>query len=88
MIIPIKVVGSDVTRQNGNGCGTAASETERMGEQSSINDVPQWSMVELQGELVSNDPLSGQALGSMRLENVSCVVFTFLDADTMLGRYE
>lgn len=33
--------------------------------------VPLWSMVELQGELVSKDPLSGQPLGSMTSENVS-----------------
>lgn len=33
--------------------------------------VPLWSMVELQGELISKDPLSGQSLGSMTSENVS-----------------
>lgn len=33
--------------------------------------VPEWSMVELQGELVSKDPMSGQPLGSMTYENVS-----------------
>lgn len=33
--------------------------------------VPEWSMVELQGELISKDPMSGQALGSMTSENVS-----------------
>ncbi|CAN0072155.1 unnamed protein product [Ectocarpus sp. 8 AP-2014] len=31
--------------------------------------VPLWSMVELQGELISKDPLSGQPLGSMTSEN-------------------
>eukprot|EP00904_Undaria_pinnatifida_P007788 jgi/Undpi1/4139/HiC_scaffold_16.g07506.m1 len=31
--------------------------------------VPQWSMVELQGELISKDALSGQSLGSMTFEN-------------------
>ncbi|CAM9302825.1 unnamed protein product [Discosporangium mesarthrocarpum] len=31
--------------------------------------VPQWSMVELQGEVVSTNPLSGQHLGNMTFEN-------------------
>lgn len=32
-------------------------------------EVPQWSMVELQGELLSKDKLSGQAIGSMTVDN-------------------
>lgn len=56
-----------------------ASSDAREDEKKSTNEqvktagvcVPQWSMVELQGELISKDPLSGQPLGSMTSENVS-----------------
>lgn len=82
MIIPVKV---------DRGCGDAEKEAAVAGVSGSSDagrehnniqkgdsdgmSVPQWSMVELQGELISKEPLSGQSLGKMTFENVSaCVV--------------
>ncbi|CAM9931647.1 unnamed protein product [Scytosiphon promiscuus] len=64
MIIPVTIdeaASSDARRHGG-------SKTDEQTETSGVC-VPQWSMVELQGELISKDPLSGQPLGSMTSEN-------------------
>lgn len=66
MIIPVtidKVAISDAREDESNGTDSHAKTAGVC--------VPQWSMVELQGELISKDPLSGQPLGSMTSENVS-----------------
>lgn len=62
MIIPVKI--DKVAEAIAN--VAAKGENEKSGI-----SVPQWSMVELQGELISKEPLSGQALGSVTIENVS-----------------
>lgn len=65
MIIPLKI---------DRGQGVAGEEAQgRKDEQERKKGVcvPEWSMVELQGELISKEALSGQSLGSMTFENVS-----------------
>lgn len=80
MIIPVRIdkaaaetaaregTGSDNNGDGGGGQMTATAENNNKGV-----CVPEWSMVELQGELICKDPLSGQPLGSMTSENVSGV---------------
>lgn len=64
MIIPVKI--DEVT-------GASAKGSKEDGQEKRKGlSVPQWSMVELQGELISKGPLSGQDVGSMSSENVSC----------------
>lgn len=68
MIIPVSIDKAAETAARGG-----ASEED--GQMTTIETkegvcVPEWSMVELQGELVCKDPLSGQPLGSMTSENV------------------
>ncbi|CAM9883676.1 unnamed protein product [Pylaiella littoralis] len=67
MIIPVSIDKAAETAARGG-----ASEED--GQMTTIETkegvcVPEWSMVELQGELVCKDPLSGQPLGSMTSEN-------------------
>ena len=65
MIIPLKI-----DRVEG-AAGEEAQGLKDVQESKKGVCVPQWSMVELQGELISKNTLSGQSLGSMKLENVS-----------------
>lgn len=65
MIIPLKI---------DRGEGVAGEEPQGRKDEQERNKgvcVPEWSMVELQGELISKEALSGQSLGSMTFENVS-----------------
>lgn len=65
MIIPLKI-----DRVEGS-AGREAQGSKDGQEKKKGVYVPQWSMVELQGELISKEALSGQSLGSMTFENVS-----------------
>lgn len=63
MIIPVKI---------DRGEGVAGEEPQGRKDEQERNKgvcVPEWSMVELQGELISKEALSGQSLGSMTFEN-------------------
>ncbi|CAM9356448.1 unnamed protein product [Ectocarpus fasciculatus] len=65
MIIPVsidKAAQAAAAQETGDG-------SSKEGNQHQGVCVPLWSMVELQGELISKDPLSGQPLGSMTSEN-------------------
>eukprot|EP00752_Nemacystus_decipiens_P014761 g13142.t1 len=65
MIIPVsidKLIQAEAQGEEGAGGKDGQLKTEGV-------CVPEWSMVELQGELVSKDPMSGQPLGSMTSEN-------------------
>ena len=67
MIIPVSIdKAAQAEAQGAGGVGGKGGQTKTNGV-----CVPEWSMVELQGELVSKDPMSGQPLGSMTSENVS-----------------
>lgn len=68
MIIPVKI-----DHEAGVVGETASSSANK--DRSDI--VPDWSIIELQGELISKEPLSGQSLGTMASERVSV---TFVDA--------
>lgn len=70
MIIPLRVERCAKGTRDKEGNGNVIHKSEQQAE-GNIHDVERWSMVELQGEVVSSDPLSGQALGSMAFENVS-----------------
>lgn len=71
MIIPVSVdKAAQAEAQGAGGGGGKDGQTATKGV-----CVPEWSMVELQGELVSKDPMSGQPLGSMTSENVSRTVW-------------
>ena len=59
MIIPVRISGAP----------RATKSLSAGGKEGLV--VPNWSMVELQGELISKEPLSGQSLGTMTLEGVS-----------------
>ncbi|CAM9463054.1 unnamed protein product [Ascophyllum nodosum] len=56
MIIPVRISGAP-----------RATKTLSAGGKEGLV-APNWSMVELQGELISKEPLSGQSLGTMTLE--------------------
>lgn len=73
MIIPVTVDGRLEGEDNGSPSDVAVDTVKRRQEETVIDRVPKWSMVELQGEIVSKDPLSGQPLGVMTLENVSVI---------------
>lgn len=71
MIIPVKIDKVAEAEAAAMGSGSVDGQGKRKGV-----CVPQWSMVELQGELLSKDPLSGQPFGSMASENVSRAICT------------
>lgn len=66
MIIPVSI--DKAAQAEAQGAGGAGGNDEKAKTKGVC--VPEWSMVELQGELVSKDPMSGQPLGSMTSENV------------------
>lgn len=79
MIIPVKLAETGVcagTKGNGDSAMAASAgdgkkpQDSKSGGASKL-ELPQWSMVEFQGELLSKDKLSGQAIGKMSIENVS-----------------
>lgn len=73
MIIPVKIdeeAAAAAAAQAGSGSTSSCQEELETGKGEGFA-VPTWSMVELQGELISKDPLSGQSLGTMTFENVS-----------------
>lgn len=79
MIIPVKVdrgygeeeKGAETAEANGSSDARGEHKSIKKGGDGSGMSVQQWSMVELQGELISKEPLSGQPLGRMTFENVS-----------------
>lgn len=83
MIIPVKVdrgrgdAEKEAAVAGVSGSSDAGGEQKKIqkGDSDGMTSVPPWSMVELQGELISKEPLSGQPLGRMTFENVSdCLI--------------
>lgn len=79
MIIPVKLAGTGVCAgAKGQGDSAVAGSVvdgkqpqDSKTDRTSKLELPQWSMVEFQGELLSKDKLSGQAIGKMTIDNVS-----------------
>lgn len=74
MIIPVSIDKAAEKEAQGPG-GAGGNNNDGRQTKAQGVCVPEWSMVELQGELVSKDPMSGQPLGSMTSENVSRAVW-------------